>query len=435
MDEHAVRGSSGHCGGDSPQPGTAAAIGHVDAGSAPPSVIDPGAVGTPSLRRCALQVGLLLAAGFLLCLFLYLVVAVPSQWFPGVSARAWGVADLALARGSGTVSGDELVVTAVDPSGIAIVSVSSNLRAADFPAISWIATDIAEDAEVRLVWRTNVHPQRLNSAAITVTAGQPMPSMLAADKAWIGQVTGLALTIRTSLDKPIRIRGVVARPMGAMEILRDRAREWLAFEEWTGSSINTVVGGVDVQDLPLPPLAAAACAAASALLLALRRWRPRPVPEITAGLVLALFAMAWLVLDARWTWNLIRQEQVTVRAYGGLTATEKHLAAEDGALFAFVERARRVMPETPARVFVVAGAAYFRGRAAYHLYPHRVYTDRINGTMPPASALRPGDWLVDFESRAIAYDAVSGRLRWSGDQTIAAEPRLVLPGAALFLVR
>ncbi len=410
-------------------------LGNEGAGTLPAAATEAGAVAAPSPGRCARLGGLLLATGFLLCLLGYLAVAVPARWFPEASARVWGAAELTLARGSGQVSGDELVVTAADPSGIAIVSVSSSLRAADFPAVAWLAADVADDAEVRLVWRTDVHPQRLNSAAITVTAGQPMPTMLATDQAWVGRVTGLALTIRAPLDKPVRIRGLVAKPMGAVEILRDRAREWLAFEAWTGSSINTVVGGADSQDLPLPPLAAAACAVACALLLALRRRRPGLTPAATGGLVLALFAAAWLVLDARWAWNLVRQEQATVGTYGGLTPTEKHLAAEDGALYAFVEQARRVMPDTPVRVFVVADAAYFRGRAAYHLYPHRVYTDRIDGTMPPAGALRPGDWLANFDARSIAYDAVSGSLRWNGDQAVAAEPRLVVPGAALFLIR
>lgn len=391
-------------------------------------------VGT-SLRRRALLVGLLLGTSLLLCLLGYLALAVPSSWFPSASAKAWRTSDMTLARGSGRILGDELLVTAVDSSGIAVVSVNPDLRATDFPAIAWIATDIAEDADVRLIWRTDVQPQKLNSAPVTVTAGRPMPAILANDGAWTGRVTGIALVIRAKLAKPIRIRGVVAKPMGAIEILRDRAGEWLAFEEWTGTSINTVVGGADVQDLPLPPLMAAACAVAGALLLALRRWRPGLTSGSSAGLLLALFAVAWLVLDARWTWNLVRQEKITVRDYGGRNSVEKHLAAEDAALFAFVEKARHVMPETPVRVFVVAYAAYFRGRAAYHLYPHNVFTDRSNGTMPPASALRPGDWLFDYEGRGIMYDRVSGNLRWDGNQTIAAEPKLIGPGAALFLIR
>jgi hypothetical protein len=393
-----------------------------------------GAAGT-SLRRSALLACALFGTSVLLCLLGYLALAVPGHWFPGTSEEAWGPRDLRLVRGTGAIVGDEMLVTGVDSTGIAVVSVNSNLHAADFPAIAWVATDIGDDADVRLIWRADARPQRMNSVAVAVTAGRALPTILANDPAWVGPITGIALVIRGNVEKPIRIRGVIAKPMGAVEILRDRAREWLAFEEWTGTSINTVVGGADIQDLPLPPLMAATCAIASALLLALRRWRPGITAGTPAGLALALFVLAWLVLDARWTWNLVRQEQLTVRDYGGKSLAGKHLAADDAALFDFVERARGVMPQTPVRVFVVADAAYFRGRAAYHLYPHNVYADRGNSAMPPASVMRPGDWLFDYEKRGIVYDAARGTLRWGGDQTIAAELRLLGPGAALFLIR
>jgi hypothetical protein len=422
----------------SPQPPSAKGIDGGDAGTVLRESVDSAAsVGTVgvSIRRRALLVGLLLGTGFLLCLLGYLALAVPSNWFPAASAKAWGAPEMKLARGSGGIVGDEMLVSAVDPSGMAVVSVNADLRATDFSAIAWIAADLPEDADVRLIWRTDVQPQKMSSARVTVTAGQPMPVILVKDGAWIGRVSGIALVIRAKLAKPIRIRGVVAKPMGAMEILRDRSREWLAFEGWTGASINTVVGGADVQDLPLPPLMAAACAIAGALLLALGRWRPGLTSGTTGGLLLALFAVAWLVLDARWTWDLVRQERITLRDYGGRSSVEKHLAAEDAALFAVVEKARHVMPETPVRVFVVADARYFRERAAYHLYPHNVFTDRVNGTMPPARALRPGDWLFDYEGRGILYDTASGNLRWDGNQAIAAEPKLIVPGAALFLIR
>ncbi len=57
---------------------------------------------------------------------------------------------------------------------------------------------------------------------------------------------------------------VAANPSGALSVLRDRAREWLRFERWSGTSINAIDGGDDVQSLPLPLLLAMSIALAPA---------------------------------------------------------------------------------------------------------------------------------------------------------------------------
>jgi hypothetical protein len=259
---------------------------------------------------------------------------------------------------------------------------------------------------------------------------------LAANPAWLGRITGVALAVRGPLPQPMRIRGLVAKPLGAFELLGDRAAEWLHFERWTGASINVVVGGADIQDLPLPPLFAAAFVLCGCALLALTRARPGAMPaRIAAATWLGVLVAAWLVLDARWAWNLTRQANATARTYAGADLREKHLAAEDGALFDFIDKARAVMPATPARVFVTSDARYFRERAAYHLYPHNVYTDRFEGTMPPATTLRPGDWVAVYQRRGVQYDAAQHLLRWGPGDTVTADLKLTAPGAALLLVR
>jgi hypothetical protein len=126
---------------------------------------------------------------------------------------------------------------------------------------------------------------------------------------------------------------------------------------------------------------------------------------------------------------------VTAKTYAGLDGREKHLAAEDGPLFEFIERVRAKLPPPPARVFMVAGAHYFRGRGAYHLYPYNVYFDPWNNTIPPVTVMRPGDYVVVYQRRGIQFDPSKGMLRWDGGAPIAAESLLVEPGAALFRIR
>src|SRR4030095_15987125 len=102
---------------------------------------------------------------------------------------------------------------------------------------------------------------------------------------------------------------------------------------------------------------------ATGVAVAIARWRPR---WIGAGLPLALVLMliaAWLVLDLRWQWNLARQVAVTARPYAGRDWREKHVAAEDGPLFEFIEKVRAELPPPPPRRFLGGAAAHFRGSA------------------------------------------------------------------------
>ena len=154
-----------------------------------------------------------------------------------------------------------------------------------------------------------------------------------------------------------------------------------------------------------------------------------------AGILVGTFVTGWLLLDVRWTLNLSRQAAATERQYGNKDLRDKHLAAEDGQLYAAIEKARATMPSTPVRVFVMSDARYLRERAAYHLLPNAVYTDRVNGGMPAPSALRAGDWLFVYFARGIQYDPEQHLLRWGTNETRPAELKAVFPGGALFEIR
>jgi len=391
----------------------------------------------PGHSRTLLGLAALFVAALLCCVLAYLALAVPGKWFPGASPRAWGVKDLTVARGTGGIVDDELVVAALDATGNALVTLTSDFRSTDYAAVAWIAIDLPDQADVRLFWRTDYRPDKLNQATVGVDAGHVLPTILNKDPAWIGRITGLALAIHSNgpLAKPIRVRGALAKPMGAAEILGDRASEWVAFEGWNGASINTITGGADIQDLPLPMLVAAALLLSGGGYLAWRRFRPAAAPVPVAFVLISLLVIGWFVLDARWTWNFARQVGATAVEFGGKDNRDRHLAMEDGPLYAFIEKARALMPKEPARVFVVSDLPYFRERAAYHLYPHNVYAENASSAMPPANRLRPGDWLVAYREHGIQFDPAQGKLRWDSNQIVNAELKLVEPGSAVFLIR
>src|SRR5207237_9270546 len=135
------------------------------------------------------------------------------------------------------------------------------------------------------------------------------------------------------------------------------------------------------------------------------RRRLRAIAPSLAIVIGAMFVVAWFVLDARWTFNLVREARETTHRYGGKDWREKHLAADDGPLFAFIEKARKVLPAAPTRVFVLADAHYFRGRAAFHLYPHNVWYDPYYNTVPPVDRLRTGISIDVYQRKGVHSDA------------------------------
>jgi hypothetical protein len=378
---------------------------------------------------------LALAAALVVIVLAYLAFAVPAGWFPSSPVKQWGARDLTLPRGMGGVVNNELVVTGSDASGQVLVAATTDLRARDYAVIAWDAHDVPASANVSLIWRTDYAPSKIFNVPVTVESGRLLPVVVANDAGWLGRVTGIGLAIRGTIAQPFGISGVAAKPSGAAGILQDRAREWLAFERWKGASINTIVGGDDVQSLPLPLLLALGIALAASITMLWRRFRPALGMADAAAALAIMFTASWFVLDARWTWNLARQAQATIVQYGGKDWRGKHLAADDGALFAFVEKARAEMPATPARVFVASETDYFRERAAFHLYPHNAYAEPRSNDLPAADRLKPGDWMLVYQRRGVQFDPAAGKLRWDGGAPVSAQMKLRGEGAALFLIQ
>jgi hypothetical protein len=360
----------------------------------------------------------------------YVALAAPGGWFSSAAPIAYGPDRVTVVRGVvESHDGGELRVRAREGDRVVLLSVETDIPSDRYPGVAWSALDLPDSGKVRLLWRTDVAPQRLNEVNVAVESGRPRTAVVARDQNWVGRIKGVALYVEPVASVPIRVRGVVAKPMGATDLLTDRLGEWLAFEPWTGTSINAIAGGADVQELPLPLFLAVM------VMLAWCIWWPiagRPGRAVGVAAALVLFAAAAVALDLRWTWNLARQVAQTTARFGGLDAREKHLADEDGALFEFVDRARAQMPAAPVRVFVAAEAAYYRTRAAWHLYPHNAFYDPLRDALPPATDLRPGDWILVWRRRGVQYDAAQHLLRWDNGAPVHASLRARGEGVALF---
>jgi hypothetical protein len=395
------------------------------------------AAGPPTLSTAWQGIAAVAAsiASIVIFLVAYLGFAAPGPWFDARATLQWKARELSASRGTAQLTPAGLIVAAPDSTHTAVIALNTSFRARDYASVAWDAAGIPENAEVTLLWYSDINSSRVFRHPLSVESGRIAPVTLAQDPGWLGRIGGLALVIQGDFDQPIVLRGAAAKPMSALQVLGDRVREWLAFEPWTGASINGVAAPPQPQELPLPLVLAAVAGLACLLYAGLSWWKLRVFGPALRASVAGILIAAWAIADARWQWNLVRQAGATLAQYGGKSWEERHLVAEDGPLFAFIEKVREKLPPPPARLFMAADLPYFRARGAYHLYPYNVYYDPSSGALPPPGVVRAGDYLVVYQRRGVQYDASVQRVRWDGQPPVNAELLLLDSGSALFKIR
>src|SRR5450755_3597709 len=202
----------------------------------------------PRASRVALWIFL---ASAVLCTLVYLAATVQGPWFSSARTLHWTPGELSVTEGTAQPRPDGLAVRASDSIHPVRIAVSTSLRASDYPVIAWETSGVSDDLEVAVLWQNEYEPGRVFNQRVGVEAGHVQPIALVRNDKWIGRISGIALAVRGNFSEPMVIRGAIAKTMSPREVLGDRFGEWFRFEPWNGSSINTLIGGADTQDLPM----------------------------------------------------------------------------------------------------------------------------------------------------------------------------------------
>ncbi|MDR2710759.1 MAG: hypothetical protein LBB65_05460 [Burkholderiales bacterium] len=390
---------------------------------------------------------LLFIASLLICTLVWLAWTIPGAWFSGASVNTWTPKDITVARGAlvGVEPERDQAYFAPETNGLAVLMVNAHFPARDYPVLDWTISNLPDDTAAKLLWRSDYAPNAQRQLDLEVENGRLSPVNVARESGWVGNIQGFAIALQLptqfSTPQSFTVANIRAHPMDAPETLWLRIKEWNTFADWRGTSFFRLN---DPGTVPLSLLVLAALALlfiGAAALYLWRRWSdryldfPRAMPHHWLYAGVALFCLGWMVLDLRWTIQLTQQAAQTWQTYGGKNWTQKHLAAEDGALFAFIEKARAELPTSqPAnhvRIFIMTDVAYLKSRAAYHLYPYQVFYD-FNATQPDARQLRPGDYLLVFQQRGVQYDAAQKKIRLPSGVELSADAKLIDAGSALF---
>lgn len=380
------------------------------------------------LRQEWLAVPLLFFTSALILSLVYLQHSWPGKWMNDAKPLSWNGAALTMNKGQGDSDQGKLVIKALTDQGIAVASLSPpTFQAKNYPTISWSVSGATPNVEMEFLWRTA--DNRVFVRPLVWAANTLEPLEVAEDENWRGQIIDLAIIVKGTLAAPIFVNGVSLEPASLPGALSNMVKKWFALDRWQATSINFVDG--DAIDKNVSPVLVIAAIILLALALNLILSIAKIMP-LNVAMVWGMIFIGWFILDIRWQTNLFQQLKLTHQQFAGKTWEDKHLAAEDGALFDFMRKVRAKLPPANGRILYFSDDAYSRGKGAYHLFPHNVLA--LND-LPPASQFKTGDYIALFAKKGVKYDRSHQLLIWGNGQSQKVDLLFLAEGNALFKVR
>ena len=367
---------------------------------------------------------LLFLASALILSIVYLQYNFSGKWLSGVEPLNWSGNALSLSKGQGFSGKDKLVIEGLEGQTAVAALSTPGFRAEDFAIVHWTATSATPGVEMEFLWRTS--EERVFKRPVTWAGNVTMPLDMAEDKNWRGRIVGLALVVKGSMASPITIKGVSL--LSARAALLITIKRWFLLDGWQGSSINFVDGDAIEQNIAPVAAIAAILLLAFALCWGLAKYKIAP---LNVAVLWGMVFLGWFVLDMRWQTNLLRQLDLTRQQFAGKSWEEKHLAAEDGALFHFMQQAKAKLPASSGRILYFSDDSFLRGKGAYHLLPHNVLA---SNALPRSTQFKAGDTIVLYAKTNVKYHTARQMLAWD-DQTLPAEMLMFASGNAVLRVR
>lgn len=312
---------------------------------------------------------------------------------------------LELAIGQGTQTPDGLEVHQTSPQGVAFIrgafrSVPANL----YRRFSWRVSGLSPDQKVWLAWATTDNPRFTQKHPLPSGAAESGVLDLSTEPAWQGRIIAIGLAVYGPLPQPLSVHELELQPLPltTQQLLQQMLIDWGMFEDWSQRSIN-YTAGAPLNSLFPPVVMIALWIGFSAVLYAMCR-PPRRMPGALTPYAI-LFLIGWLLLDMRWQKDLGQRLVRTAESFAGKDQTDRQLAALDGQFYQFLLEVRRLLPEKPARLFIISAdpGGFLAGRARWHLLPHNGYPG-LN-RVPHPNEVRPGDYvLVLAPLNSVRYD-------------------------------
>lgn len=344
-------------------------------------------------------------------------------------------AALQIASGQGEATPAGLVIRQPGANQLTSVQAAARMvRASIYRQLSWQVEGLEAGRPLRLIWNTLDQPDMVREMILPAVGPEGAKVDLSAQPHWRGRIAVMGLVVAGPLNQPLVVHRLELRPpaLGMAELLRLAINEWKAFEDWSQRSINFTAGAP--LDALFPPVlmvalwigfSAACWTIAHPPQRGITPWWPYA----------AFFVVGWLVLDARWQWDLNQRLMQTATRFAGKEGEARELAGLDGEFYRFIREVRQHLPVRPERrVFIVSAkpSGFLAGRARYHLLPHNGFAGFFQPPHPGTA--RQGDHVLLLSPLSgVRYNRERRVLEWEGGQ-LAAERLYGGEAGALFRV-
>lgn len=303
-----------------------------------------------------------------------------------------GPEQLSFVAGSGAIDGDGALRVEGFTDGIALLS-SGPLRieAAD---LYLLRLDFEYDWSVAwpdeapaFFWRRAEDPE--NVSRRTLRDGELFD--LSDSEDWQGEIIEVGFVVLQNQGQPALLRAAEISGATPETLLSLLPQEWFGFERWTQRSANVLVGGAEDQHIPLNLVVCAWVLLSMVLagLLAHRGGR-----DVAASLMLVAL-LGWMVLDARWTGNRLRQYEISWHLLRTLSVDERISSSETGLYHDWLrELDAEHLGDGQARILLIPDPRlhrYYARRSKYDLLPHSVEVDHH---LPSPEQLRHIDYVL-----------------------------------------
>jgi len=306
-----------------------------------------------------------------------IAAAIPAWFFSGDRIQAVTerlripAANLRVVEGHGEPVEDAVRITAASERGVAVLAARFS-QTPDIAGFHRLAIELAQPSgaapDLMFMWgppdaRRPTQNHQLSGLTPHIKLDQ------LAD--WPDRIGSIALVLMGPGTQGTEVRGLTFEgpPPTVFGLYEKIVSGWLTQEVWTQYNVNLIKGGGG----PLivsPVLVAGAWMVLTVFLFASYRLARRQ--GVAAGPVFAVLATAWLLLDARWQYDLTRTHADTYSQFAGVPAEAKTIP-DVGEEFLSLIRTARSSLAADARVLVVSESELFRKYARYRLLPLSSY--------------------------------------------------------------